>query len=221
MSRALVKLVPRPPKELASLFVDPPLVGEESREDYEKLFSALAAAAKPADAIAWIYCRDFTDLTWEIRRERWLKHQVIEAARCAVVRRCRMPSGLLLSGRLPMFGEVPVETDTDAAADAANTHRREVESVNREMKKWINDPQARRRIDKELASEGYDASYILREALTDCASDIDAIDKRISFYESRRNGILREIDRHSESMARRLDKASSDIIDGEFTEAAE
>jgi hypothetical protein len=150
MSRALVKLTPRPPKELASFFTDPPLVGEESREDYEKLFSALADAAKPADAIAWIYCRGFTDLTWEIRRERWLKHQVIEAARYAVVRRCRMPPELPLSGKLRMFGEVPVETD----ADAVSTYRREVESVNREMKKWKNDPQARRRIVKELASEG-------------------------------------------------------------------
>jgi hypothetical protein len=32
---------------------------------------------------------------------------------------------------------------------------------------------------------------------------------------------LREIDRRRESMARRLKKASSEIIDGEFTEAAE
>jgi hypothetical protein len=126
-----------------------------------------------------------------------------------------MPRSLPLTAKLRLFDVVEVETD------AERTYRSEAESVNREMKKWKNDPQARRRIDKELASEGYDASYILREALTDCASDIDAIDKRISLYESRRNGILREIDRHSESMARRLDKASSDIIDGEFTEAAE
>jgi hypothetical protein len=54
MSRALVKLTLRPPKELASFFADPPLVGDESREDYDSLFSALAAAAKPVDAIAWI-----------------------------------------------------------------------------------------------------------------------------------------------------------------------
>jgi hypothetical protein len=208
MSRALVKLTPRPPKELARLFADPPLVGEESREDYENLFSALAAAAKPADAIAWIYLRDFTDLTWEIRRERWLKHRTIEDSRQAVVKQLLMP----ISPLTGLFDAV--ETDERA-------YRNEVERVYKEMKQWETDLRARRRIDKELASEGYDATYILTTALTSSASDIDAIDKRISLYEYRRNAILREIDRHSESMARRLDKASSDIIDGEFTEAAE
>jgi hypothetical protein len=63
----------KPPAGLAKLFADPPLVGNESREDYEDVFAAIATAAKPADAIAWLYVRDITDLSWEIRRERMLK----------------------------------------------------------------------------------------------------------------------------------------------------
>jgi hypothetical protein len=93
--------------------------------------------------------------------------------------------------------------------------------IEREVEQWARDPKARRRIDKELAERGYDQTYVLARALTNSASDIDTIDKRISTYEYRRNAILREIDRHSESMARKLGKASSEIIDGEFTEAAE
>jgi hypothetical protein len=51
--------------------------------------------------------------------------------------------------------------------------------------------------------------------------DIDVIDKRIASYEYRRNTALREMYLRSEKMARLLEKASSDVIDGEFTEAAE
>jgi hypothetical protein len=87
MSRALVK-PPRikPPPGLAKLFADPPLAGDEAREDYDGLFSAIAAAAKPSDAIAWLFVRDITDLSWEICRERNLKLQVIKSARTNVVR---------------------------------------------------------------------------------------------------------------------------------------
>jgi hypothetical protein len=55
----------------------------------------------------------------------------------------------------------------------------------------------------------------------DGAVDIDAIDRRIAFYEHRRNVTLREIAIYSEAMARKLDKTSRDILDGEFSEAAE
>ena len=51
--------------------------------------------------------------------------------------------------------------------------------------------------------------------------DIDVIDKRIASYEYRRNTALREMYLRSEKMARLLEKASSEVIDGEFTEAAE
>ena len=51
--------------------------------------------------------------------------------------------------------------------------------------------------------------------------DIDAIDKRIAFHELRRNAVLKQIGRRSERKAQKLNKASSDVIDGEFSEAAE
>jgi hypothetical protein len=49
--------------------------------------------------------------------------------------------------------------------------------------------------------------------------DIEAFDKQIALFEARRNNALRELAWHSETTARKLDKASRDIIDGEFTEA--
>src|ERR1700730_1736536 len=78
MSRELVTAEQiKPPKELQVFFDDPPLVGNERREDYENLFSEIAAAVKPADAILWLLVREFTDLSLEIRRERKIKADII------------------------------------------------------------------------------------------------------------------------------------------------
>jgi hypothetical protein len=74
MKRALVKLSKvKPPAGLKPLFDDPPLVGDEKWEDYDNFFSLVAADFSPRDVIEWLYTRDFTDLSWEIRRERKLK----------------------------------------------------------------------------------------------------------------------------------------------------
>ena len=62
---------------------------------------------------------------------------------------------------------------------------------------------------------------VLAKAYTRGARDIDAIDKRIALYELRRSAILKEIGLRSERKAQKLDKASSEVIEGEFTEAAE
>ena len=47
-----------PPKELKHFFDDPPLVGNERREDFENFFLTIATAVRPADAIEWILTRD-------------------------------------------------------------------------------------------------------------------------------------------------------------------
>ena len=62
---------------------------------------------------------------------------------------------------------------------------------------------------------------MLARAYINGASQIDAVDRRIASYEARRMTVLREIERRNEKFARQLEKASSDIIDAEFSEAAE
>jgi hypothetical protein len=58
-----------PPKELAFMFADPPLVGDEKREDFDKLLIAIAGAVNPADEIVWLSVLGIANLSWEIRRE--------------------------------------------------------------------------------------------------------------------------------------------------------
>jgi hypothetical protein len=49
-NRNIVPLDPAPratpPSELAQLFADPPLVGNEKREDFDRFFSAIASAVR-------------------------------------------------------------------------------------------------------------------------------------------------------------------------------
>lgn len=207
MNRAVVKLSRvKPPAGLAKLFADPPLIASETREDYDSLFDAIAAAAKPKDAIAWLFVRDITDLSWEIRRERSQKLQVIKSAQEDEVRGLLTPTRSF-TGELKLFDVQEV----DPAA----------EKIAEEIRQWSTDPKARRKIAKKLADMGYDAAEILTRALNEAADCIDAIDRRIATYELRRMAALRAIEHYSETLARRLEALSSEAIEGKFTEAAE
>jgi hypothetical protein len=76
---------------------------------------------------------------------------------------------------------------------------------------------------KELKPEEKqeDPAAFLVEAYMLGDEDIDVIDRRIASSEMRRSACLREIARYGEYLARKLEKASSEVIDGEFTEATE
>jgi hypothetical protein len=67
-----------PPKELETFFDNPPLVGAEQRSDYDVLFSAVAMAEMPSDAIDSILLNDYVGREWEIRRERQIKAEIIK-----------------------------------------------------------------------------------------------------------------------------------------------
>jgi len=187
MSRSLVTAtLIKPPKELEQFLDDPPLVGTERREDYDNFFSAIAMAVKPVDAIDWLMVIDVAYLSWEIRRERRIKAEIIKLRQ----REAQFPSELAMM-------RVDFEREKIAAKDPSA------------FKKKDRKPEAKEE-DSMLAK-----GYILGDY------DIDVIDKRIASYEYRRNTALREMYLRSEKMAQLLEKASSDVIDGEFTEAAE
>src|SRR6266849_6148275 len=86
---------------------------------------------------------------------------------------------------------------------------------------WETDPEARIKIDGALAAKGYNASAILAQAYMRGATQIDAIDKRIAAYERRRNTALREAGLWNERLLQQLHQATTAVIEGEFTEAAE
>jgi hypothetical protein len=187
MSRSLVtaKLI-KPPKQLEQFLDDPPLVGTERREDYENFLSMIARAAKPVDAIDWLLVDDVAYLSWEIRRERRIKAEIIKSRQ----KEAQFQSELAITRADFKLAQI-------AAKDASAFKK------------------------KDLKPEAKEADSMLAEGYILGDYDIDVIDKRIASYEYRRNTALREMYLRSEKMARLLEKASSEVIDGEFTEAAE
>jgi hypothetical protein len=201
MTHALKTLPINFPEGLAEFLDNPPLVGDETRESYNKFFAAIVAGVKPADPIDWLYTKDVVDLSWQIRRERAILAGVVELSQTEVVRDL-----------------LKATADSSKPLDAA-VYR--IFHVSHDAQAWASDPAARKEIDARLTARGHPPSAVLAEAYKRGASHIDAIDKRIASYEARRIGIVREIERRNERFARDLDTASSSVIDGEFSEAAE
>jgi hypothetical protein len=191
----------KPRNQLAQIFGDPALVGSEKREDYEKLAANIESAIKPPDAIAWLFMRDVTDWTWEIRRERILKGEVIKFYVKEIV------AELIKS---ELGGE-------DRLDDAYFR----IFIAEEKLAQWVTDPEDRADIDKELAAKGFDSSFILAQAYMKGADKFEAIDKRIAFHEQRRTAALREAGIWSDGLQRRLEQAAPEVIEGEFTTVAE
>jgi hypothetical protein len=202
MTQALVKNPSiKFPDCLAEFLDDPPLVGDETRESYNNFFAAIIVGLKPDDSIDWLYCKDVVDLFWQIRRERTILASVVKLDQTEVVRDL-----------------LKATADTSNALESA-VYR--IFDASDDAQRWASDPAVRKEIDARLSAKGHPPTAVLAEAYKRGASDIDAIDKRIASYEARRTGIIREIERRNLRLARDLDIASSPVIDGEFSEAAE
>jgi hypothetical protein len=189
-----------PPNELRDLFADPPLAGNEKREDFDKFFSAIAAAVKPIDAIAWLYTWDFVCLSWEIRRERSAKVGIIKSAQIDFL------SKLLKSGNLVSLSGVVASQISKRASGSF------------EARQWVKSPASMPEITELLADTGYGPSDLLAAAYILGADNIDAIDRRIASYEARRMAVMREVEGYNEKFARKLDAASGDIVEAEFND---
>lgn len=189
------------PADLFDFLDNPPLVGDETAEDYRNFFGAIVAGLKPVDAIDWLYVKDVVDLSWQIRRERAVLVSVVKSFQTEVVR------DLLKA--------------TADASDALSAAVYRIFNALNDAQRWASDPSARKEIDARLAARGHPPSTVLAQAYMRGARQIDEIDRRIASYEARRVGIVREIERRNEKLARDLTAASAQVIDAEFSEAAE
>jgi hypothetical protein len=190
----------RPPNELRQVFGEPALVGCERLEDYEKLLLLIALTIKPTDPVGWLLTKDVTDWQWEMRREQIVKTAIIKYYQKEVVAELikkLAPEGQLASATYRIF-----LTDDDLTL-------------------WATNAESRAEVDKALAVMGHSAQEVLAQAYIRGATQIDAIDRRIAAYERRRNTALTGAGLWNEGLRRKLEKTNTDIVDGEFTEAAE
>ena|ERR1700731_2996515 len=93
--------------------------------------------------------------------------------------------------------------------------------VSEDARRWERDPKARFEIDQRLEKSGHSQNSVLAQAYISGADQIDASDKRAAVYEARSIVILRDANLYSEKLARQVTQASSDVVEGEFIEAAE
>lgn len=190
----------KPTNELSQVFGEPPLVGQEKREVYEGFLLSVASAIKPVDPIGWILTKDVTDLSWEIRRERYIKTEIVKYYQKQVV--AELIKSLALPGQFNAAVHRIFHADADLTA-------------------WETDPKARLKIEAALKENGHSSSAIMAQAYMRGATQMDAIDRRIAGYERRRDAALREAGLWNDRLARELERATTAIIDGEFTEATE
>jgi hypothetical protein len=189
------------PEEVAALLADPPILRGESREQYLVQLVAIAQAINAKDVIHWLWASDVAYHTWEIHRAQKIKLQLILLHQTQIVEE-------LLSSTFD-----PANSDLQPLYiifDARNEARR-----------WATDSEFAKKIDERLAIRGHDSASILAKAYARCAGELHAIDKRISGLELRRMATLREISHRDEIRAKQLERKSLEIIDGDFSEAAE
>jgi hypothetical protein len=190
----------KPTNELSQVLGKPALVGREKVDDYDRLFELIASAIKPSDLIGWLATKSYTDLSWDILRERTIKAEIIKFYHKEVV--AKLIKSLAPPGQLGTAIYRIFQADDDITL-------------------WETDPVGRAEIDAALAAKGHSAIAILAQAYMRGAAQIDAIDKRIALYERRRSIVLTEAGIWNDQCRQRLVHATVGVIDGEFTEASE
>ena len=189
------------PAEIAKLLGEPVLWRNENRDQYDAILLAVAISVGARDIVDWLWANDVTCLAVDARRL-----QVAKAA-------------LILSKQIQIVEELLKSTydPKDAYTDTLYN----ISDARNEARRWATDPDFGARIDERLAARGHDGASILGKAYSLCAAELQGLDKSIADREFRRMAILREVQRRDDFLARRLEKTSQQIIDGEFSEAAE
>lgn len=201
MSKSLVKCLPiKPPKQLQLFLEVVHLVGDEKAEDYMNIFGAIVSSVRPADSIEWLYVKDVVDLVWDIQRERSIKRGIIELMHKDIV------ADLLKT--------------TEEDQTSVDTHLYRIFGADVDIRRWTTCPDTRKKINERLAARGFPPSETLARAFIKGAADIDEVERRIASCEARKMLILREIERWNERFSKSL-RASADVVDAEFSEAAE
>lgn len=177
------------------------MVGDETAEDYINLFGAIVSSARPADAIDWLYVKNVVDLTRDILREGAIKAAIIELMQKEVV--------------------LDLLKTTRDDPSSVETHLYRIFAADKEVRQWATNPAVRKEINDRLLARGFAVPETLARAYMKGASDIDRVDRRIANYEARKMVLLREIEHRNKRPSRSLEKASAEVIDADFSVAAE
>jgi hypothetical protein len=188
------------PEEIHFFLNDPPLWAGESRADYMALLAAIGASCLAGhDVVKWLLVNEMTHQIWEIRRF------------------MRIEASLVLKRQAEVIKEVLQTTYYDSETEGmdivffAGTHAHA----------WEEGGELAKKTELLLAERGYDMETIRVRAYERCAAELREIENAIAKRENRRRATLLDIERRDEAFAKRLAQASMEVLDAEFSEAAE
>jgi hypothetical protein len=185
--------LPTLPEEIRFLFGKPPLIIGEDRKVYDDLLRRFALAVSPADVVAWMFVKDFADLTCEIHRWRRAKAGIINVTR--------------KEGLRSIFESI-TETQ-DIPEDSSRAREADLKADN-----WYRNSDTRQ--DARQHIERYDlldaSDTITAQAIALRSRELETIDNMIASAEARRAGVLAQIGHYHQGLARRV-RAAQEIID--------
>jgi hypothetical protein len=194
--------LPRVPDEIQFLLNDPPLWRGESREEYMALLGAIAKSCGARnDVLHWLLIDEVAHQLWEIRKLR------------------RIEAGLVLKCQVEVIEEL-LKTTYDSESVELNGLSL-VFDVKNDARRWAIDREFAKKVDDRLTARGHDPESIRVKAYERCANELRELENSIAKKENRRRATLMELERRDELFAKRLAEASLEILDAEFSEAAE
>jgi hypothetical protein len=176
----------RPDRAEHPTLFGPPPLFDGEAEIYDRLEREISAAVTPADILENIWVRDFVDLTLEVFRLRRLTVNLMKANEYKG----------LSETLAPLVGRSQAETLAEGWA--------------------ARKPEVVEEVTKTLTSAGLTTDSIVAQTFSLKLNDIERIEHMIALAEARRNATLREIDRHRQTLGRKLRRAPQQLEDGQF-----
>jgi hypothetical protein len=194
------------PHHLGFLFDDKPLLPDEDPAQYEALLRELVRGIRPRDVVDAIHVKDILDLIWEAQRLRRWRRQLLHQARLDAAKS-------LLAPMIELKNRVNISMD--------NLHADEDEATQLVLGWLQGNPKSVSTFEKMLQFRGLKPEDVTAAAFQGVLEEIERIDRMAAAADTRRDGLLREIERKQASLSQQLRAASEEVLDLEPAEPLE
>jgi len=184
------------------MFGPPPILPGEDALAYVRLLARVSEDVKPRDIVERIWIRDVVDLTWEILRWRRLKKGFVSAQ-----------AALVLSELLAPFA---TEVSNYAEAEQKSWSNRDI--ATQLADRWLcNDPEVVAFLRKLEREKRISIDSVMSSAIFSKLDTIEQFDRLLTVLETRRNAVLREIDRRRAIFAQSLRTEIQKVEDADIS----
>ena len=184
MSKTNANRTAESPDEQLALFGLPPLINGEDLNSYKALETRISSSVKPADILEHIWVRDVIDISWEVLRWRRLEANLMRANAYRGMRETL----------LPLVGVLKAQSLAEAWA--------------------ARKPDAVEEINEALAAAGLSMEMVMANTLSLKLDEFERISRMVAVAEARRSAALQEIERHRETLGKKLRQAVQELESG-------